>query len=159
ERRGRPADRPLAEVTRGGIPHRDLSAVGDNLELRGGVVLEAHAAGSAHIERALHDTAVGIGLHEARLQGADRVDVALDLRSARLGRGAGRREDKSEEKSRSSKDCAHDGAYGGRFWRNQASRLMPRPKALPNRVNGRLPCGEIAEEPSMHVGMAAVFQN
>ena len=43
-------------------------AVGHDLELRGRVVLEAHAAGTAHIERALHHRAVGIALHEARFQ-------------------------------------------------------------------------------------------
>src|SRR5216683_629160 len=53
ERGGGPADRPLAEILRCRIPHRHLEAVGHDLELRRRIVLEAHAAGTAHIERTL----------------------------------------------------------------------------------------------------------
>src|SRR4030088_2813612 len=44
-RRGVPADRPLAEILGRRIPHRHLEAVGHDLELRRRIVFEAHAAG------------------------------------------------------------------------------------------------------------------
>ena len=60
------------------------------LSCEGGSYSKRMRPGRRTIERALHDRAVGIGLHEARLQRADRVEVLLDLGHADLGVGGQR---------------------------------------------------------------------
>jgi len=95
----------------GRIPHRHLGAVGDDLELRRRIVLEAHSAGPADIERALDHAAVGIALHEPRLQRADRIDVAFDVRNAGLGLGARGGKNEGEAGGEGSEQGTHGRAY------------------------------------------------
>src|SRR3954467_12590147 len=159
ERGGRPADRPLAEIAVGRVPHRDLRAVRHDLELRRGVVLEAHAARPADIERALHDAAVGIALHEARLRRADRIDVAFDVRDAGLslclilGLGPAGGEGESENGGKGGEERAHGAAYDARLRLFQVSGSSSQGCEQPFTLRQQ------REEPSMHVGMATVFQN
>ena len=132
ERRRRPADRPLAEILGGRIPHRHLRAVGHDLELRRRVVFEAHAPRTAHVECAVHDRAVGIALDEPRLQRADRIDVPLDFGRGRLALGhvlgTGRRgnEDRCEGQKEDGKEDTHGSHMTAEYGGIKLTALFPR---------------------------------